>query len=330
MKERMQKWLLRWQMTNHVNDEGESSPGDMSLDVEGIERLLEDPVLRTRLAAVIREQLEESPAVWRRVGPLLASVSSALVILLAFLIPSLQEQWDRFHARQVIQRHVELGRSFLHEGKYKLAEQSFAKAFELSENKRLDIEEERLTAKVQEMNEDPTWGVKNPEGLEEADFLYLLQLQRDPSQSHERAVTQNCYGVFLAAAKRWREAKEQFREAIRLNPADSTPFVNLGNLLRDRNRLKEAEEAYRTALRLDTDDGRVYYDLGLVLAETNRPVEAEEAFRHAVTLEPKDPDLLRAFAQQLKKNGKSQEARKVIEQLPSVEPTDKDARGGGH
>ena len=35
---------------------------------------------------------------------------------------------------------------------------SAAKAFELSENKRLDIEEERLKAKVQEMNEDPTWG----------------------------------------------------------------------------------------------------------------------------------------------------------------------------
>ena len=63
-------------MTTHVNDEGESSPGDMSLDIEGIERLLEDPVLRTRLAAVIREQLEESPAVWRRVGPLLATQDS--------------------------------------------------------------------------------------------------------------------------------------------------------------------------------------------------------------------------------------------------------------
>lgn len=88
----------------------------------------------------------------------MASASSALVILLAFLIPSLQEQWARFQSRQVLQRHVELGRSFMHEGKYKLAEQSFAKAFELSESKRLDIEEERLTAKVQEMNEDPIGG----------------------------------------------------------------------------------------------------------------------------------------------------------------------------
>jgi hypothetical protein len=74
-----------------MDDRGESSPGDMSLDVEGIERLLEDPALRTRLAEVIREQLAETPSLWRRLSPLLASVSSALVILLAFLIPSLRD-----------------------------------------------------------------------------------------------------------------------------------------------------------------------------------------------------------------------------------------------
>lgn len=141
-----------------MSDERENTLRTSSLDVDGIERLLEDPTLRTRLALVIQEQLEEPPSLWRRVGPLLASASSALVILLAFLIPSLQEQWARFQSRQVLQRHVELGRSFMHEGKYKLAEQSFAKAFELSESKRLDIEEERLTAKVQEMNEDPIGG----------------------------------------------------------------------------------------------------------------------------------------------------------------------------
>jgi Flp pilus assembly protein TadD len=302
-------------MTKPVNDKGESALNTRSLNVDGIERLLEDPALRARLVEVLQEQLAETPSLWRRLGPLLASASSALVMVLAFFIPSLQDQWDRFQSRQVIQRHVELGHSFMHEGKYKLAEQSFAKAFELSENKRLDIEEERLTAKVQEMNEDSIWGVKNPEGIEEADFLYLLQIQRGAAHAHERAVTLNCYGIFLAAAKRWRESEEQLREAIRLNPTDSTPSINLGNLLRDRNRLKEAEEAYRTALRLDTENGRGYYDLGLVLAETNRPAEAEAMFRHAVTLEPKDPDLLRAFAQQLKNNGKSEEARKVIEQL---------------
>ncbi len=300
-----------------------------AIDIERIERALADPEARTRLAAAIHEALSEEEApepMWRRLSPVLASVCSALVMILAFFLPSIQDQWDRFASRRVIQRHVELGQNFMKEGKFTLASQSFGKALELSENKRLDIEEKQLEAKVQKINEDPNWGVKNPDGLEEADFLYLLQLQQDVKQSKARAVTLNCYGAFLAAAHRWREAEEALREASRLNPSDPAVHVNLGNLLRDRDRHQEAEEAYRTALRLDGHDSRVHYDLGLLLAETDRPAEAEEAFKKAVTLEPKDADMLRTLGQQLEKNGKPDEARKVFAQLLHIEPSDTKAQ----
>jgi tetratricopeptide (TPR) repeat protein len=296
-----------------------------SKDTERIEQALADPETRRRLAAAIREALSEEEVpepTWRRLSPVLASVGSALVMILAFFLPSMQDQWDRFVSRRVIQRHVELGRHFMREGKFTFASQAFSKALELSDNKRLDIEEEQLEAKVQKINENPNWGVKNPDGLEEADFLYLLQMQREDKQNKARVVTLNCYGVFLAAAQRWREAEETLREAIRLNPSDAAVYVNLGNLLRDRDRHQEAEEAYRTALRLDGRDGRVYYDLGLLLAETNRPTEAEEALKKAVALEPKDVDMLRTLGQQLEKNGKPDDARNVLTQLLSVEPSD--------
>lgn len=67
-----------------MSDKGESALGTKSLNVDGIERLLEDPALRARLVEVIQEQLAEAPSLWRRLGPLLASVSSALVMVLAF------------------------------------------------------------------------------------------------------------------------------------------------------------------------------------------------------------------------------------------------------
>ena len=108
----------------------------------------------------------------------LSTFSGALIVLLAFLIPSIQDQWNQFQSRRVLQRHVELGREFMREGKYKLAEESFAKAFELSENKRLDIDEERLKAKVQAVNADPDWGAKNLEGLEETEFLSQVSWYR--------------------------------------------------------------------------------------------------------------------------------------------------------
>ncbi len=300
-----------------------------STNVELIERILAAPETRARLAVAIHEVLSEEEAVkpvWRRLSPVFASVGSALVMILAFFLPSMQDQWDRFVARRVIQRHVELGRNFMREGKFTLASQAFEKALTLSDNKRLDIEEEQLEAKVQKINENPNWGVKNPDGLEESDFLYLLQLQQDVEQHKARAVTLNCYGAFLAAAKRWREAEEALREAARLNSSDAAVYVNLGNLLRDRDRHQEAEEAYRTAVRLDGRDSRVHYDLGLLLAETERPVEAEEAFKKAVALEPKDVDMLRTLGQQLERNGKPDEARQVFTQLLRVEPSDAKAQ----
>lgn len=161
------------------------------------------------LVRIAREEAEEeeAPSRWQKVNTFVAGASSALVVLLAFLVPSMEDQWDRFQSRRVIQRHVELARTFMAEGRYELAEESFARAFEQSESKRLDIEEERLEAKVQAVNADPNWGVDNPAGLEEADFLYLLQLQRQPGQSVKRAATLTCYRTFLASAKRWREAE---------------------------------------------------------------------------------------------------------------------------
>jgi Tfp pilus assembly protein PilF len=312
---------------------GEEQPGvprpRAPQDVEQLAKLLEHPRVREVLAKIAREEApgdEETPSRWQRISAFVAGASSALVVLLAFLVPSMEDQWDRFQSRRVIQRHVELARTFMAEGRYKLAEESFARAFEQSESKRLDIEEERLEAKVQAVNANPNWGVENPEGLEETDFLYLLQLQRDPGRAADRAATLSCYGTFLAAAHRWREAEERLREAARLAPRDAGPLVNLGNLMRERARPLEAEEAYRHALRLDSRDGRIHYDLGLILDETHRPADAQDAFEKAVACDPQEVEFLRALASQLVKNGRPEEARGVFAKVLDLDPSDADAR----
>jgi tetratricopeptide (TPR) repeat protein len=132
---------------------------------------------------------------------------SGAVTVLAFFLPSLQEQWDRYETRKVIDRYVEIGRTLMAEARYEQAEQAFSKALELSENKRLDIEEERLKARVERVNADPTWATANPEGLEESDFLYLLAFQDPKSHPAERAATLTAYGAFLAGARRGHDAR---------------------------------------------------------------------------------------------------------------------------
>ena len=76
-----------------------------------------------------------------------------------------------------------------------MAEEAYTKAFDLSEQKRLDIEVKRLNAKVNRMNEDPEWDSEVPEDLEEADFQFLLHLQKGKEKTRDRIYTLNSYGI---------------------------------------------------------------------------------------------------------------------------------------
>ena len=289
-----------------------------------LRELLQDHDVREQLVGILAEEIESrrEPSRWRRLQPWLAGAASAFVTVLAFFLPSLQDQWDRWQSRQVIQRYVELGRDFMHEGRFKIAEETFAKAFELSENRRLDIEQERLAAKVARVNEDPAWGETNPEGLEESDFLYLLHLQegRGAEQSREQALTLNSYGVFLTSEKRFAEAESTFHRSILLDSTNASARVRLGNLLSDRGRQREAEAAYRLALRLDPGSLSGHYNLGLLLAQTGHPAEAETSLRRAVELGPVDADALRLLAELLERNGRSAEAAAMRERLAKLPP----------
>ena len=289
-----------------------------------LRELLQDHDVREQLVGILAEEIESrrEPSRWRRVQPWIAGAASAFVTVLAFFLPSLQDQWDRWQSRQVIQRYVELGRDFMHEGRFKIAEETFAKAFELSENRRLDIEQERLAAKVARVNEDPAWGETNPEGLEESDFLYLLHLQegRGAGQRREQALTLNSYGVFLTSEKRFAEAESTFHRSILLDSTNASARVRLGNLLSDRGRQREAETAYRLALRLDPGSLSGHYNLGLLLAQTGHPAEAETSLRRAVELGPGDADALRLLAELLERNGRNAEAAAMRERVAKLPP----------
>jgi len=305
--------------TAHGNVPGSPAEGE----VGRLGRLLADPKVREIVAQIAREEVgeepEEVPTRWQRLSAFVAGASSALVVLLAFLVPSMEDQWDRFQSRRVVQRHVELARTFMAEGRYKLAEESFARAFEQSENKRLDIEEERLEARVERVNADPTWAAENPEGLEESDFLYLLAFQDPKSHAAERAATLTAYGAFLAGARRGRDAERALREAVALAPRQAGPHVHLGNVLRERGANVEAEAEYRVAIAVDPEEPHAHYDLGLVLSETGRLAEAATEFRRVVALEPEDGDGWRGLGETLEALGQAPEARTALERARRLE-----------
>jgi len=291
---------------------------------ETLRELLQDHDVREQLVEILADEIEarRRPSAWRRFQPWLAGAASAVVTVLAFFLPSLQDQWDRLQSRRVIQRYVQLGRDFMREGRYRVAEETFAKAFDMSESRRLDIEQERLAAKVARVNEDPTWGESNPEGLEESDFLYLLHLQegRRPENRREQALTLNSYGVYLTSEHRLAEAESTFRRSIRLDSTRASTWVRLGNVLSDRDRMGQAESAYRRALRLDPGSVSGHYNLGLLLAQTGRMAEAESQLRRAAELGPTDPDALHELADVLERNGRKAEADALRERLARLPP----------
>jgi len=293
-----------------------------------VEDLIETPEFRARMAETVWEEMEARKAhhLWYRLWPFLAGIGSGAVMILAFLLPSIEDQWDRYQSRQVIERYMQVGQGLMAKGQYELAEQTFSKAFELSGNGRIDIEEQRLKARVQRINVGTSWNAKNPEGLADSDFLYLLELQKGTSNTRERLGTLNAYGAFLAVAKRFKEAEAVLREAISLNPSDPEAYASLGNVLRETDRPGEAEKALRQALALNSRDPYVHYNLGLLLSEGGRVDEAINEFRQSAALAPTDIDCWKRLAEQLEIAGKKPEAADAYRGVLHLRPGDRQSQ----
>lgn len=239
---------------------------------------------RTRLFLVIKQS-------W----PYLVSAGSAMVMILAFFIPSVQDQWDRYQSRKVVQQYELLGDQFFQEEQYKMAEAAYARAYELSEEKRLDIEVKRLNAKINLINLDPDWGSKLPEDLEEVDFQFLLHMQKGKEQESQRISTMNSYGIFLAHSDRTDEAMKIFDDVIRLQPDEVSAHINLGNLFDQLGDAPAAEKSYRKAIEIDSGNIRAHYNLGVLFSEHGREREAVAEFEKAMKLDPGDSDAAREY-----------------------------------
>lgn len=225
----------------------------------------------------------------------LAGMGSAMIMILAFFIPSLQDQWDRYQSRKIITQYEKLGNEFYNEDRYDMAEQAYQKAFELSDNKRLDIEIKRMNAKINRINMNPKWGTTPPEDLQEIDFQYVLHLQQDAQMVKEQVATLNSYGIFLAAASKPRASEQAFRNAIQLDSTDATAFVNLGNLYDQQGKKQAALLQYQQAITLDKSNTWAHYNLGLLYYEQGNIQAAKNEFAQVLQIDSTDADARKQY-----------------------------------
>jgi len=265
------------------------------------ERLRQDKAAREQLADLLAPELASARAgsAWERARPFLAGASSALVVLLAFLVPSLQEQWDRLRTRSSIERYAAIGRTLMQQEHYASAEQAYGRALELAGMQREDLLEGQLRARVLRIYDTPEWRAQPDQSVTEADFVYLLAAEGAADHRQERASTLGAYGTYLAGLKRWVDAEANLKESMALDPAAATPHINLGNLYDDQGKPAQAEAQYRRALELNPMEANAHYDLGLLLGETGRVPAAAEELSASVKLAPQDVLARVAFAEVL-------------------------------
>ncbi len=226
----------------------------------------------------------------KKIWPILVSSGSALVIIVTYFIPSIQDQWDRYQSRQIIERYVALGDDFSKEENYSMAQQAYSRAFELSEEKRLDVEIKRLRSKVNQIYVDLAYGVNSPDSLAEIDFQYLLHMLDGDENKIERAGILTTYGLYVSSLKRPEEAEKTIREAIALNPNDPFAYVSLGTIMYEAGKKEDAQRGYEKAIELDANNFDAHYYLGHLFVEQHKVAAAEAEFQKALKIDSTDSD----------------------------------------
>jgi tetratricopeptide (TPR) repeat protein len=291
-----------------------------------VQSVAADEAARRRLAVLLAPEIAKQAAStrWQRARPFIAGLSSALVVLLAFLVPSMQEQWDRFKTREAVDRYAQAGRNLMQGEHYESAEQAYGRALELGGTQRLDLLEGQLRARVMRIYDTPEWRGRPDGAVTEADFVYLLELEPAATHPRERASTTGAYGVYLAGLKRWLDAEAKLKESARLDPGSALPHIHLGNLYDDLHRTAEAESEYRQAIALDPREPNAHYDLGLLLNASNRKAVAAEEFAQAVKLDPVDPSSQLELIAALEALGRRSEALTQAESALRLMPDNPD------
>ena len=287
--------------------------------------LKSDPEARRLVALELARELESSrhQTFWTRARPFLAGASSGLVVVLAFLIPSLQDQWDRYQTRAAVDRYAAIGERLMKSAQFETAEQAFNRATELAGNQRHDLLERQMKARVMRIYDNPDWRGKVSDDISEADFIYLLESESAASDKHEKAVTLAAYGAFLAGHNRLNDAEARLKESLALDAHSADAEIHLGNVYDDLKRPEAAEQAYRRAISIDPKEANAHYNLGLLLQEQGRAPDAETEFRAAIESGPHSNEVRLGLIESLIAQGKRDAALQFAQAELALEPGNK-------
>ncbi|HET6630594.1 MAG TPA: sulfotransferase [Woeseiaceae bacterium] len=130
-------------------------------------------------------------------------------------------------------------------------------------------------------------------------------------------------GAVLVKLRRFDEAEQSLRQAIKLAPTFAKPHEDLGFVLLELKRPREAADILRNAVRLDPHLEQGWLNLGKALAMLGLGREADEAFEKSFALNPERGKL--ALAAEHHKEGRFEEAERLYREIIRGNPKNVDA-----
>jgi tetratricopeptide (TPR) repeat protein len=119
-------------------------------------------------------------------------------------------------------------------------------------------------------------------------------------------------------------AESYYKEAIEIEPAMTTAYVNLADLYRVMNRDQEGEKILRDAIERGPAMAAVNYALGLNLVRRSETGEAISFLKQATDMEPENARYAYVYGVGLHSTGKKQEAVDFLETALFNNPYDRD------
>jgi protein O-GlcNAc transferase len=130
----------------------------------------------------------------------------------------------------------------------------------------------------------------------------------------------NALGVALKRQGRLADAIAAFEKAAKLNRKVHSPWINLGNVHRDRREHDRAVEAYRKALQLAPKEADTIRLLGATLCEASKTDEGLAHLGRAIMLDARNPESFHDRAIALYNAGRIPEAARDVERALALRP----------
>jgi protein O-GlcNAc transferase len=124
-------------------------------------------------------------------------------------------------------------------------------------------------------------------------------------------------------------ARRVFEEALTRDPANPYANYSLGLVLKHKGLTDEAGVCFRRVADADPKCAAAFYNLGIVHARQGRSKEAEADFRHALELDPKNAAALYNLGSLLVKLGRLQEGHEYLDRFRALPPGDEITSGMG-